>query len=115
LLATPRTAPRSVSFTFLGVPDGRLALRPSAFHSTALPPGAVFLLPVSTRGADVSVRAWVPSPLVDFQSVTLGTTHSPGRVVLHGRVPFPKATLSSLELDLLNGGPLRHNDGNDQL
>ena len=103
--------PTAASFTFLGVPEHRLALRPSAFRSTPLPSGTVFRLPVSTHGDDVAVRAFFRSALGDFQSVTLGTTHSPDRVVLHGRIPFAHATLSSLELDLLNGGRLVANAG----
>jgi hypothetical protein len=111
MLRLTGNVPTSASFTFLGVPDRRLALRPSSFRSTPLPPGTVFRLPVSTHGDDVAVRAWFRSPLGDFQSVTLGTTRSPQRVVLHGRIPFAHATLSSLELDLLNGGRLVANGG----
>jgi hypothetical protein len=100
-----------VSFTFLGVPERGLALRPSAFRSTQLPPGTVFRLPISSHGDDVAVRAFFRSPLGDFQAVTLGTTQSRHRVVLHGRIPFANATLSSLEFDLLNGGRLVANAG----
>jgi hypothetical protein len=76
-----------------------------------LPAGTVFRLPVSTRGDDVAVRAWFRSPLGDFQSVTLGATDSLHRVVLHGHIPFAHATLSSLELDLINSGRLTANGG----
>jgi hypothetical protein len=58
-----------------------------------------------------AVRAWFRSPLGDFQSVSLGETRSPDRVVLHGRVPFADATLASLELDLINSGRLTANGG----
>jgi hypothetical protein len=103
--------PSAASFTFLGVPEPRLALQPSAFRSTPLPAGTVFRLPVTMHGDDVAVRAFFRSPLGDFQAVILGTTHSPDRVVLHGRIPFADATLSSLEFDLLNGGRLVANAG----
>jgi hypothetical protein len=103
--------PSSASFGFLAVPDRRLALPSSAFRSTQLPAGRRLALPVSTRGEDVALRAWFRSPLGDFQSVTLGVTHGARRVVLHGRVPFAHATLSSLELDLINSGRLTANGG----
>jgi hypothetical protein len=103
--------PSTANFTFLGVPDEQLALRPNAFQSTPLPPGKIFRLPVSTHGDDVAVRAWFRSPLGDFQSVPLGETRGPDRVVLHGRIPFAHATLASLELDLINSGRLTANGG----
>ena len=57
------------------------------------------------------MRAWFRSPLGDFQSVTLGNTHGARRVTLHGRIPFAHATLSSLELDVINSGRLTANGG----
>src|SRR5262249_55912653 len=101
----------TTGLTFLGVPDARLALRPSAYRAGRLPPGPVFELPVSTRGDDVSVRAWFRSPLGDFQTVTLGHTNGTKRVVLRGRIPFPHASLSSLELDLMSSGLHRSANG----
>ena len=68
----------------------------------ALPAGKTFTLPVTTHGDDISVRAFFRSPLGDFDSVILGSTDGAKRVVLHGRIPFAHATLTSLELDLLN-------------
>jgi FtsX-like permease family protein len=100
----------TTGFTFLGVPDRRLAL-PSAFRSLRLPPGRVFELPVSTHGDDVAVRAWFRSPLGDFQAVTLGQTDGAKRVLLHGKIPFAHATLSSLELDAINSGRISANAG----
>ncbi len=117
--------PSSAAFTFLGVPSTALAqtggwrsdfasaslaslarrLTPAtstALRSTALPPGTVFRLPVSTHGDDISVRAFFRSPLGDFSSVILGPTDGGKRVILHGRIPFAHATLTSIELDLLN-------------
>lgn len=103
--------PDTGGFTLLGVGDPQLALHPSAFVSTKLPPGSTFALPVSTHGDDVYVRAWFRSPLGDFQVVTLGETHGARRVVLHGKIPFAGATLSSLELDVINSGRLTANAG----
>ncbi|HWB22298.1 MAG TPA: hypothetical protein VG652_05380 [Gaiellaceae bacterium] len=117
--------PSSASFTFLGVPPTALAqtggwrsdfastslaalakrLAPktsTALHSTALPAGKTFALPVSTNGDDISVRAFFRSPLGDFDSVILGPTDGSKRIVLHGRIPFTGATLTSLELDLIS-------------
>jgi hypothetical protein len=101
----------TTGLTFLGVPDRRLALRPSAYRSLRLPAGRVLELPVSTHGDDVAVRAWFRSPLGDFQSVVLGHTNGAKRVLLRGRIPFAHATLSSLELDLINSGRLTANGG----
>src|SRR5439155_46705 len=101
----------TTGFTFLGVPDARLALHPSAFRARRLPPGRAFAPPASTHGDDVAVRAWFRSPLGDFQSVTLGHTHGARQVLLHGRIPFARATLSSLELDVINSGRLTANAG----
>jgi hypothetical protein len=101
----------ATGFTFLGIPDPRLALHPSAFRSLRLPPGRVLALPASTHGDDVAVRAWFRSPLGDFQSVTLGHTDGARHVLLHGRIPFARATLSSLELDVINSGRLTANAG----
>jgi hypothetical protein len=101
----------TTGFTFLGVPNPRLALHPSAFRSLRLPPGRRFTLPAWTEGDDVAVRAFFRSPLGDFQSVTLGHTFGAKRVVLHGRIPFAHATLSSLELDVINSGRLTANAG----
>ena len=101
----------ATGLTFLGVPDRRLALPASAYRSLRLPPGRVFELPTSTHGDDVAVRAWFRSPLGDFQSVVLGETHGSKRVRLHGRIPFAQATLSSLELDVINSGRLTANAG----
>jgi hypothetical protein len=103
--------PSAAGFTFLGVPDRSLALPDSAIRTTALPRGTTFELPVSTRGDDVAVRAWFRSPLGDFDAVTLGETHGAQRVVLRGRIPYAHATLSSLELDLINSGRLAANAG----
>jgi len=104
----------TTGFTFLGVPDSQLALHPSRFRSLALPPGRVLALPASAHGDDVAVRAWFRSPLGDFQTVTLGETHGAMQVVLHGKVPFAHATLSSLELDVINSGRLTANGGTGQ-
>src|SRR5204863_9341823 len=101
----------TTGLTFLGVPDARLALHPSAYRARRLPVGRVFELPASTRGDDVAVRSWFRSPLGDFQSVVLGHTHGAKRVLLRGRIPFAHATLSSLELDLINSGRLTANGG----
>jgi hypothetical protein len=126
--------PAGAGFTFLGVPSGtlpqtggwrsdfagaspaalarRLAPPASArFRSTRLPAGRTFALPVSVRGEDVAVRAWFRSPLGDFQAVVLGESHGARTVVLHGRIPFARATLASLELDLINSGRLAANAG----
>jgi len=117
--------PSSATFTFLGVPSTalpqtggwrsdfasaslaslakRLAPKAStALVSTALPTGKTFTLPVWTRGDDINVRAFFRSPLGDFDSVILGATDGAKHVVLHGRIPFAHARLTSLELDLLN-------------
>jgi hypothetical protein len=126
--------PLSRSFTFVGVPAAALPrtggwrsdfasasltslarrLAPSAptsFHATLLPRGRTFELPISTRGDDVAVRAFFRSPLGDFQAVIIGQTDGKRTVVLHGRIPFRNATLSSLELDLINSGRLTANAG----
>ena len=101
----------ATGLTFLGVPDRALAQQPSAYRSLRLPAGRVFELPASTHGDDVAVRAWFRSPLGDFQSVVLGETHAGKRLLLHGRIPFAHATLSSLELDVINSGRLTANAG----
>ena len=103
--------PSATAFTFLAVPDRRLALPRSGFRSTPLPPGRAFALPAAAAGDDVAVRAWFRSPLGDFQAVVLGDTRHGREVVLHGRVPFAHATLAGLELDLLNSGRLAANAG----
>jgi hypothetical protein len=126
--------PSAASFTFLGVPASALAqtggwrgdfassslsslakrITPTAstaFRSTALPAGRTFSLPVSNGGDDISVRAFFRSPLGDFDSVILGETHGASRVVLHGRIPFADARLTSLEFDPLTNGRLVANAG----
>ncbi len=117
--------PSSASFTFLGLPSTALPqtggwradfasaslaslgkrLTPTsstALVSTALPAGRTFTLPVWTRGDDIGVRAFFRSPLGDFDSVLLGATDGAKHVLLHGRIPFANARLTSLELDLLS-------------
>src|SRR5204862_1205363 len=79
--------------------------------SLRLPAGRLFGLPASPHGDDVAVRAWFRSPLGDFQSVVLGNTHGAKRVLLHGKIPFSHATLSSLELDVINSGRTTANAG----
>ena len=101
----------ATGFTFLGLPEPRLALRPGALRTDRLPAGRTFTLPARTSGDDVALRAWFRSPLGDFQAVTLGETHGAARTVLHGRIPFGHASLAALELDKINSGRLAANAG----
>jgi hypothetical protein len=82
-----------------------------ALQTISLPAGSELTLPVTVKGDDVRVRAVFRSPLDDYSDVVLGRTHGSTPVVLHGRVPFPHATLAQIELDLLNGGRLSANGG----
>jgi hypothetical protein len=126
--------PSSTSFAFLGVPAGSVtriggwrrdfstlslseiarAIEPGssmALHSTALPPGRTFFLPVSNTGNDIAVRAFFRSPLGDFSSVDLGATRGARQAVLHGRIPYAHATLTSLQFTVPNSGRLSANGG----
>jgi len=90
------------------------ALRPSvsmAFRATALPPGRTLTLAARTRGQNIDIRAFFCSPRGDFTSVDLGSTRGSRELVLHGKIPFAGARLSSLELGLDNGGFLTSNAG----
>jgi len=121
------------TFTFLGLPSlarvggwrSDFASRPlpelgaaiaphtdTAIRTLALPPGRQFTLPVRAHsGDDIGVRAFFRSPYGDYIAVPLGQTHGTRAVVLHGRIPFPHATLGELELDILNNGRLTANAG----
>ncbi|MFL5955429.1 MAG: FtsX-like permease family protein [Gaiellaceae bacterium] len=121
------------TFTFLGLPSLRgvggwrgdfssqplaqlgAAIAPrrdTSIRTLALPPGRQFSLPVNAHtGDDVGVRAFFRSPLGDYVAVSLGRTDGKRRVTLHGRIPFPDATLGELELDILNNGRITANAG----
>ncbi len=83
----------------------------TALHTTALPRGRKFTLGVKAKGDDVSVRAIFRSSLGDYESIPLGHTLDGRTVVLHGRVPFARATLAQVELNLRNGGRNSANGG----
>jgi hypothetical protein len=121
------------TFTFLGLPSldevggwrsdfasrsldglGRTIAprRDTSIRTLALPRGRQFTLPVTSHtGDDVGVRAFFRSPLGDYAAVPLGQTRGGEHVVLHGRIPFPRATLGELELDILNNGRITANGG----
>lgn len=84
----------------------------TAIRTLPLPAGRRFTLPVRAHsGDDVGVRAFFRSPYGDYVAVSLGQTHGARAVTLHGRIPFPHATLGELELDILNNGRLTANAG----
>lgn len=83
----------------------------TALRTTALPPGRRFTLPVRAKGDDISVRAIFRSPLGDFESIALGHTDGARPVVLRGRIPFARARLAQVELNLRNGGRNSANAG----
>ncbi|NUR77152.1 MAG: hypothetical protein HOQ28_12810, partial [Thermoleophilia bacterium] len=85
--------------------------RNTSLHTTALPAGRRFTVPVTTHGDDVAVRAIFRSPLDDYESVPLGKTNGSRTVLLRGRIPFARASLAQIELDLLNGGRNSANAG----
>ncbi len=127
LIRLSGNVPAAAGFTFLAMPSSSLpdtggwrsdfasqsltelakAIRPgfsTALRSTKLPPGNRFTLPVSNLGDRIGIRAYFRSPLGDFDEVTLGATPGAHTSVLHGRIPFAGATLTSLQFYLLNGG-----------
>jgi hypothetical protein len=83
----------------------------TALRTTTLPRGRKFTVRVTAKGDDVSVRAIFRSSLGDYESIPLGHTSSGHAVVLRGRVPFARASLAQLELDLRNGGRNSANGG----
>jgi hypothetical protein len=83
----------------------------TALRTTTLPRGRRFTVPVTARGDDVSVRAIFRSSLGDYESIPLGHTSSGRTVVLRGRIPFERASLAQVELDLRNGGRNSANGG----
>ena len=85
--------------------------RDTSLRTTALPAGRRFAVSATTTGDDVAVRAIFRSPLDDYESVPLGTTNGRNTVVLRGRIPFVHASLTQIELDLLNGGRNSANAG----
>ncbi len=123
--------PAGATFTFLGVPStalpatggwrGDFASQPlstareghrpglldAPFARRPFLPGRTFALPVSNLGDDIGIRAFFISPLGDFDSANLGGTNGSGTVILHGRIPFPHARLTSLVLYLAESRPLR--------
>jgi len=126
--------PSSAPFTFLGVPAralpdvggwrsdfsaaslATLARRIEPHGSDALrvaqlPPGRTLTLPASVRGDDLGIRALVRSPLGDVEAVDLGTTDGSRTKVLHGRMPFARASLVALAFDTVNSGRLTANAG----
>jgi hypothetical protein len=126
--------PSGTTFSFLGLPSskvqdtggwrsdfasqplGSLAARlaprtDESLRTLSLPAGRHFLLPVTTRGDDVGVRALFRSLGGDYETVSLGRTRGSRRVLLHGRTPFVHSTLAQIELDLINGGRLNANGG----
>ncbi len=126
--------PSGTTFSFLGVPSGRVttvggwrrdfaseplgslaaAIAPKrnvALRSTALPAGRRFSLSVTAKGDDVGVRALFRSRLGDYEAVSLGHTNGAAQTVLHGRIPFIGATLAQIRLDILNHGRLSVNGG----
>ena len=134
MLRLTGTVPSAATFSFLGVPArslpaiggwrsdfARLPLAElarrlrepggSALRATALPPGRTLTLPASTSGDDVGLRAVVRSRLGDVASVPLGVTRGAREVVLRGRLPFERASLLALRIDLDNSGRLTANAG----
>jgi FtsX-like permease family protein len=127
--------PSGATFSFLGLPARRLGdvggwrsdfasrslpalgttLAPSrdtSLHTTSLPLGRHFALPVTAHsGDDVAVRAFFRSTLDDYAAVSLGHTDGSRPVLLHGRVPFRHATLDRLEVDIMNNGRITANAG----
>ena len=124
VLRVTGNVPSSARFTFLGVPARSLAtvggwrddfadeslpelarrLRPAGeaqLRTTPLPPGRMLELPVSVRGDDVGIRALVRSPFGDVAGVALGATDGPRTKLLRARLPFTRASLVALRLDLL--------------
>ena len=85
--------------------------RDNTLRTTALPTGRRFAVDVTSKGDDVAVRAIFRSPLGDYESIPLGKTNGRHTVVLHGRIPFVRASLAQIELDLLNGGRNSANAG----
>jgi hypothetical protein len=85
--------------------------RDMSLRTTDLPGGRRFTIPVTTKGDDVSVRALFRSSLGDYESIPLGHTDRARTVVLRGRIPFARATLAQIELDLQNGGRNSANAG----
>jgi hypothetical protein len=83
----------------------------TALRTTTLPRGRRFIVPVTAKGDDVSVRAIFRSSLGDYESIPLGHTSSGRTVVLRGRIPFERAALAQVELDLRNGGRNSANGG----
>jgi hypothetical protein len=127
LIRLSGNVPSAATFTFLAMPASSLAatggwrsdfasaslpelakaIQPgfsTALRSAALPSGHELELPVSNAGDEIGLRAYFRSPLGDFQEVDLGQTRGGRTVVLHGRIPFAGATLSSLQFYLLNSG-----------
>jgi hypothetical protein len=85
--------------------------RDTSLRTTALPAGRRFTVPVTTKGDDVAVRAIFRSSLGDYESIPLGRTDGRHTVLLRGRIPFARASLAQVELDLLNGGRNSANAG----
>lgn len=83
----------------------------TALRTTTLRHGRKFTLSVSTKGDDVAVRAIFRSSLGDYESISVGKTNGRRPVVLHGHIPFARASLAQVELDLLNGGRNSANAG----
>jgi hypothetical protein len=92
----------------------RRAIAPAidtSLHTTALPAGRRFSVPVTAKGDDVAVRGIFRSSLGDYESISLGHTSGRRTALLHGRVPFVHAALAQIELDLMNGGRNSANAG----
>ena len=87
----------------------KLTPRYAGLQLLALPAGRRFTLPGGDR-RQLGIRAFFRSRLGDYVAVSLGK-HAPRRVILRGRIPFRHATLTELELDILNGGRLTANAG----
>ena len=105
--ALPATGGWRGDFASQPLPELAKAIQPgfpAALRSTRLPAGREFELPVSNLGDRIGIRAYFRSPLGDFQEVTLGGTEGSKTVVLRGRIPFARSTLTSFQLYLLNGG-----------
>jgi predicted lysophospholipase L1 biosynthesis ABC-type transport system permease subunit len=126
--------PSGTTFSFLGLPADHVASvggwradfaseplhtlaaaitpkRNVALHTTSLPAGRQFSLPVRAKGDDVGVRAIFRSRLGDYEAVALGHTNGSKLTLLHGRIPFIGATLAQLRLDILNQDRLSANGG----